>query len=169
MLGKTLGKTLGAAVGVLGMCGLANAQISLFFADLSGLNEVPPNGSEATGLLTGVYDAGANTFSFEWNIEGPLSGNPTVSHIHQAPAGVNGPVVFGFNDPGPTWPLSGSDVWSGLTAAQVDALFNEGLYANFHTTAFPGGELRGQILLVPGTGALGVFAVAGLVATRRRR
>lgn len=112
-----LAKTLLAAVGVLGVCGLASAQTSSFFANLSGLNEVPANDSQATGLVTGIYDVDANTFSFEWNIEGPLSGSPTVSHIHQAPAGVNGGVVFGFNDPGPTWPLSGSDVWTGLNAA----------------------------------------------------
>ena len=33
-----------------------------------------------------------------------------------------------------------------LTSAQVDRLLNGGLYLNAHSAAFPGGEIRGQVL-----------------------
>ena len=162
--------SVGVAAGVaLGLASVGFAGTSLFSASLSGDNEVPANDSEATGTFLGIYDSDANSFAFEWDITGPLSGTPTVSHIHQAPVGVNGGVVFGFNSPGPTWPLVGSATWNGLSAAQVDTLFNGGFYANFHTTAFPGGELRGQITLVPSAGTGALMACAGLAAVGRRR
>jgi hypothetical protein len=34
-----------------------------------------------------------------------------------------------------------------LSMAQMDLMQAEGLYTNFHTTANPGGEIRGQITL----------------------
>ena len=66
----------------------------------------------------------------------------TAAHIHVAPAGQNGPVLF---------PLSGGPtMWSGITAAmtadQFTTLEQEGMYVNIHTGGNPGGEIRGQIL-----------------------
>ncbi|MFU8828724.1 MAG: CHRD domain-containing protein, partial [Phycisphaerales bacterium] len=58
-------------------------------------------------------------------------------------------------------------VWTDLSAEMVDELFAGNLYLNFHTTAFPGGEIRGQI--VPTPGAAGVLAGAALMGLRRRR
>lgn len=67
----------------------------------------------------------------------------TVAHIHVAPPGVNGPVVF---------PLTGGPtVFAGttppLTAAELADLNAGNYYVNVHSAAFPGGEVRGQILL----------------------
>ncbi len=149
------------------MTGPALAAEFFFTADISGLNEVPANGSPATGLLTGTYDDVANEFSFDWSITDNLLGDPTAAHIHNAPAGVNGGVVFPFS-PG-AFPLVGSDTWSGLSAGQVSELFAGNMYANFHTTAFPGGEIRGQIELIPAPGAAGLLALAGFGVARRRR
>lgn len=148
--------------------GLASAQVTLFSSTLSGANEVPAVATPATGLLLGSYNASTNSFSFNWSISG-LIGNPTVSHIHEAPVGVNGPVRFGFNSPGPTYPLIGSATWTGLTPTQVTTLFNGGFYVNFHTSTFGPGEVRGQITVIPAPGAVGLLALAGLCATRRRR
>jgi hypothetical protein len=158
-----------AAVAVAGLAASASAQPILLFADLSGLNEVPPNTSPATGRVNGVFDPATNVFSFSWNITG-LTGTPSApgSHIHRGVAGVNGPVIFGFNNPGGSWPLSGSASWN-VPAAEVNALLNQGLYFNFHTTTFPGGEVRGQIQVVPTPAALAVLGMGGLLAARRRR
>lgn len=38
-----------------------------------------------------------------------------------------------------------------LTAEQVSTILSGNAYVNIHTEAFPGGEIRGQILLVRGT------------------
>jgi len=145
--------------------GSAAATDFVFYANISGVNEVPGNNSPALGFMAGVYDDVANTFAFNWNITNNLVGSPTSAHIHNAPAGSNGPVVFGFASNG--WGLTGSAVWSGLSQAHIDALFDSELYINFHTDVFPGGEIRGQIVPTPG-----VLALAGsglLFASRRRR
>lgn len=138
------------------------------FAELSGDNEVPASGSGATGTMTGVYDSDANTFSFSWEIF-DLEGTPADpgSHIHNAPIGVNGPIVFGFNEPDGTWPLSGSAVWENISLDEGLDLVGGEMYLNFHTDQFPAGELRGQI--IPAPGVLGAIGVAGLGVVRRRR
>ncbi len=159
------------AVGIAALAAAtANADTFLFEAVINGAQEVPPTTSAANGTLTGIFDDATNTFSFAWDISGPLSGTPTVSHIHgAAPAGVNAGVLFGFNNPGPTWPLQGAAIWSNMTQANIDALFAGNTYANFHTTAFPGGEVRGQITLVPAPGAAALLGLGGLAMMRRRR
>lgn len=162
--------TLTAASIIAAACSVAHAGTQTqFTAVISGLFEVPANDSPAIGSMFGTYDADANTFSFSWEISDNLLGMPSSpgAHIHNAPPGVNGPVVFGFNEPDGTWPLVGNAVWTDLSAEMVDELFAGNLYLNFHTTAFPGGEIRGQI--VPTPGAAGVLAGAALMGLRRRR
>jgi hypothetical protein len=105
--------TLTAATILAATCGLAHAGIQTeFTAVLSGLFEVPANGSPAIGSMLGTYDSVANTFSFSWEISDNLLGAPASpgAHIHNAPAGVNGPVIFGFAEPDGTWPLVGNAV-----------------------------------------------------------
>jgi hypothetical protein len=104
--------------------------------------------------------------------------NVTASHIHAAPAGVNGGIVFGFIGPNSDTngdlvidPVAGTIVsaWdltegNGTTLGdQLTNLFAGGLYINVHTPAFPGGEIRGQILPVPEPGSLALLAI-GLIA-----
>ena len=108
-------------------------------------------------------------------------------HIHAAPAGSNGGIVYGMKDPNHDLddlvinPVTGriTGVWDGTEgngttlAAQLVNLLSNGLYFNVHTPDFPGGEVRGQILLrVPesGTFVLLLFGVtcAALMGVARR-
>lgn len=67
---------------------------------------------------------------------------PTAGHIHKAAVRVNGDIVFPFViTPSPITLQSGM-----LTQAQIDDLFNGMMYVNLHTTAYPGGEIRGQLI-----------------------
>lgn len=60
---------------------------------LSGAQEVPPTTSTGTGTGTLTVDlASGTTTNISVNFSG-LSGTATAAHIHEAPAGVNGPVV----------------------------------------------------------------------------
>jgi subtilisin-like proprotein convertase family protein len=91
-------------------------------------------------------------------------------HIHNAPAGANGPIVFGLIDPNPAFMnddnpndlivdaangriYSAWDAPEGIgttLAAQLANLRNGLLYFNVHTLGNPGGEIRGQILAAGG-------------------
>lgn len=160
-----------AAVAVAAACAAAQAEVHVFTAHISGDNEVPPTGSPAVGFLSGVYDDVANTFEFSWLITPNLIGTPSSpgAHIHRAPIGENGGIVFPFSEPDGSWELFGSATWTDLTAQNVEDLFAGNLYANFHTTAFPSGEVRGQILALPAPGALGLAGAALVLCVRRRR
>jgi predicted outer membrane repeat protein len=117
-----------------------------FATALNGSNEVPPSGSLATGsaFLT-VYPGLTYDFSAFVN---NLSGTITASHIHNAPAGSNGPVVV---DLGAGWvgtnPATRSIVGAALTGgATTLGILNAGNgYVNVHTTSFSSGEVRGQL------------------------
>jgi hypothetical protein len=117
-----------------------------FSVHLSGLNEVGPNASPATGVAFIVYDDVANTVTTNGNFSG-LLGQLTAGHFHgPAPVGVNAAVIHGFVG----LPLgstfgSWSDVWSGLTSTQVTYLMTGQLYVNLHSNVFPGGEIRDQV------------------------
>lgn len=160
-----------AAVLVAACCSAASADhLTNFYADIDALQSVPASGSPGFGSLSGTYDSILNTFSFSWSVQG-LLGTPSApgAHIHLGAAGATGPVLFGFNNPDGSWALSGSAVWEGLSSDDVDALFSEGLYANFHTDLFPAGEIRGQIRQVPAPGAGALLAMTGVLGARRRR
>lgn len=146
----------------------AHADTFEFFADLSADNEEPPALSPAEGAMTGTYDSDTNTFSFAWDIIN-LIGAPSApgAHIHDGDPGVNGPIVFGFESD--SWPTLGNASWTGMTSEQVDELFAGGYYINFHTDLFPGGEVRGQILLVPAPASLAMLGLGAPLALRRRR
>jgi len=162
-----LRSAVGATV-VLAAFATAQGEEFAFEALLSGDQEVPPNDSPATGVVLGTYDDVANTFSFSWEITDDLLGDPSApgAHIHMAPPGENGDIVFAFATE--AWPLEGEDTWTDLSEDHVDALFAGNLYFNFHTTEFPGGEIRGQIVPSPAAGIALLAAAPCLVARRRR-
>ncbi len=117
---------------------------------LSGAQEVPAVETSATGSATATLSGSTLTVAGELSgLSSPVvevAGSP--GHIHQAPAGSNGDVIFPLvvsmtDDTSGTFSLS-----TELNAEQVTA-YNAGeFYLNFHTETNQGGELRGQI--VPG-------------------
>ncbi len=63
-------------------------------------------------------------------------------HVHFGAPGVEGPIRYGF-----TSALSPvNEVWN-LTPTHVNELLAGNLYINIHSTAFPTGEIRGQLVL----------------------
>lgn len=107
--------------------------------NLDGASEVPPNASNATGTMEAFLHLPSRVLMYELRVNGLVA---TAAHIHTGVPGVNGPVLFPL-DGGPTR-------WCGVTArlddAALSALDTGGLYVNVHTAAFPGGEIRGQVL-----------------------
>ncbi len=169
-------RMLATASVALALAGSSSALAhDIFFTGLlQGSQEVQPQPvqTNAYGYINGVLDVHTNTFSFQWVILGQLTGRPSApgAHLHNAPAGSNGPVVFGFNNPDGTWALQGSATWTGMSNAHMAALLDGNIYANFHTSFYPAGELRGQLRQVPAPAAPALaFVAATLGLTRRRR
>jgi hypothetical protein len=157
------------ATAVLLVARVASAQ-STFQALLSGANEVPPNGSPASGFGTVVLNAGQTQITVDESWSG-LTAPATASHIHGPGApGVNAGVIFGFTGvPSATAGAIPEQVFS-ITPAQVADLFNGLDYMNVHTATFPGGEIRGQLMLVPEPGVLALLGLgAAGIAWRLRR
>jgi hypothetical protein len=112
-----------------------------FAATLIGSQEVPPTLSTATGTGTVVVDSVTRIMKASINTAGIFG---IAAHIHEAAPGVAGPIIFPFTETAP-----GSGIWTTqatLTEAQFNALKAGNYYFNVHSTAFPNGEIRGQIL-----------------------
>ena len=69
-----------------------------------------------------------------------LSGPVTAAHLHAGGPGQEGPVLLALA--GDATSLTGSTT---LTPVQYQQMLAGGVYADVHTAAFPGGELRGQV------------------------
>ncbi|MGN6746991.1 MAG: CHRD domain-containing protein [Xanthobacteraceae bacterium] len=116
-----------------------------FKADMNGASEVPPVQSAGKGTVTATYDPATKVLSWEGNFSG-LSGPATAAHFHgPAEAGKNAAPEVWISEKGQNLssPFKGQAT---LTDAQADDLQKGMLYANVHTDANKGGEIRGQVV-----------------------
>ena len=120
----------------------ARAATMTFHADLNGASQVPPVSGNAAGSAEVTYDTATKNLSWTVTYSG-LTGDATAAHFH-------GPAKAGKNA-APVVPLSGALAspikgTATLTADQEKDLVAELWYVKIHTAAFPGGEIRGQVL-----------------------
>lgn len=115
------------------------ANMVSFKADLKGSNEVPANGSTATG--TAVLKFNKTTKIFTVTVTHTIA-TPSGGHIHKAAAGTNGGVVFPFGTLAS--PINYTSV--ALSPEQEADLMAGLYYVNIHSATFPGGEIRGQLV-----------------------
>jgi hypothetical protein len=127
----------------------------LFTATLNGAQQVPPTGTPASGSATISLGAGESTIAASSSWTG-LIGIPLAAHLHNAAAGSNGPLATDAN--GNNIEFAGvPPATSGTIPTQtfsvnpgfVGQLQSGNIYENIHTTAFPGGEIRGQFSAAP--------------------
>ena len=126
-------------------------ELPTFRAELSGANEVPPVDTEASGLAT--FTVRGTIVDFEITVTN--TEDAVAAHIHSGSATVNGPVVVTLFTADPPVTIQGgvlaegqftaTDVVGMTLEALLDLLRTGGAYVNVHTTAHPGGEIRGQI------------------------
>ena len=131
---KTL---IGLAASALLAAAPAHAVINSFVAFLSGANEVAAGDPDGFGIATVIIDASTNTVSWSVlasNIETPLSG----AHIHNGPAGVNGPVIVNF---------SGALSGNGLIDADLATVQDSGLSGADDPTVLEWSASEGRVLL----------------------
>jgi hypothetical protein len=120
-----------------------DANMAAFSTQMTGANEVPAVGTNGTGKIDAVLDKKTNLFRWKLSYTG-LSGVARAGHFHgPAAIGANAGVAVSFGSV-VTSPMEGQVT---LTPAQAADLLAGKWYANIHTAANPGGEIRGQMIL----------------------
>jgi hypothetical protein len=131
------------AAAVLGSCSSDRSMMdnkTQLKAQLSGAQEVPANDSRGTGQGTFTYDPANKQLAYNITYSG-LKAPATAGHIHgPAAAGANAGVAVPFANAAS--PITGTAT---LTDAQAADLMAGRMYVNIHSSAHPGGEIRGQI------------------------
>jgi hypothetical protein len=149
-------------VGLLaGLPTISRAQLVNFNYHLDGLQS--HTNAPGTGAGTATLDLQSLLLHVDLSFTGLLA-PATAAHIHNGALGVNGPVIIPFvGFPNTT---SGTFSFSTvITAVQADLMLANHTYVNVHTSVFPGGEIRGQVIsAIPEPGTLGLLATAALAA-----
>jgi len=129
----------GATAGALLLTAFSTAGATDVAVSLTGDQEVPAVTTQAkgTGKITIADDKGVSGSVKTTGVTG------TMAHIHQAPAGTNGPPII-------TLEKKGDDEWTvpagaKLTDAQYEAFKAGNLYVNVHSAEHRGGEVRTQL------------------------
>ena len=116
----------------------------VFKVSMTGENESPAGDPVGTGTATIRMRAGQAQVCFAFtaqNITLPAAG----AHIHTGASGAAGPILVPLVAPGAGGTSSGCVA---TTRANVAAILANpaGFYVNVHTTDFPGGAIRGQLV-----------------------
>ena len=164
-------RNLTFATFVLGAVALAapmTGRAQTVHATLSSHHEVPALSTPGSGSFRAKVNVAAGTIHWELRYDG-LEADVTQSHIHFGQPAVNGGISAFLcsnlgNGPAGTLacPLrsgalsgvitaatvigpAGQGIGAGEFAALAAAILDQTAYANVHTVAWPGGEIRGQI------------------------
>jgi hypothetical protein len=151
----------------------AHAQGGTAVARLRAFEEVPALSTPGVGKFTATISADGTEMTYELQYQ-HLEGTVTQAHLHFAQKGVNGGIMIFLcsnlgNGPAGTQACPPSpatitgtihdiDVIGGAVAQGVEpgelfaplrGIRGGVVYANVHSTSFPGGEIRGQLLFTP--------------------
>ena len=137
-----------AAVAGASTAGTAG-KVTRLAATLSGANEVPgPGDPDGRGTAFVRLSGTTACYALEWS----GIGAPTAAHIHQGGAGVAGPVVVLFFQPGINAASLPGTLSSVAGCVDVDpalagriAASPRDWYVNIHTADFAAGAIRGQL------------------------
>jgi len=171
---RSLGKAAVVVAVAVASSTSAQAQTS-FISFLNGAQEAPtPRVTPAFGNGTVLLNAARTQITINLSFQGLLA-PITVAHIHNGAFGVSGPVIIDIRSLMTLSPdlTAGSIVNATLnvTSDQASILLAGNGYFNLHTSVFPGGEIRGQINVVPepSTYLLLATGLGGLMLVARRR
>jgi len=163
---------LGVLASLLSMsAGSAWAQAGQANVRLRGYEEVPALTTGGGGLFHATVEPDA--ISYELSYNSAFRGSVLQAHIHFAQRGVNGGIVVFLctnlgNGPAGTQacPAAPATISGTIHASDIIGAASQGLvagdlaglerairagiaYVNIHSTIFPGGEIRGQLVFTP--------------------
>ena len=170
---RSLSRSAIVAAVALATSSAAQAQTS-FTAFLNGAQEVPLRTTPAFGNGTVLMNAARTQITINLTFQG-LLGNITIAHIHNGAVGINGGVILDIRNLITTTPdLKGGSIMNAMLnidMAQANVLLAGNGYFNVHTDTSPGGEIRGQINVVPepSTYLLMATGLGGVMMLVRRR
>ncbi len=167
---KSIFFRLVVAVFLLSSFGAQAATITVFNSLIDGAQANAGGGTGSAGTGAGTMTLDHDTLEFSWFVAWQdLAAPVTVAHFHGPAmpgqnAGVEVAIDAGSN------PSIGSAL---LSSSQADDLLAGLWYINIHSQAFPGGEIRGQVVAVsqvPVPAALWLFgsALIGLFGLRSK-
>ena len=143
-------RAVGALAALLSFA--ARADVVEFRATINAAQETNGSTSPATGWAVLLYDVAANEFDLTVTINN-LANTITMSHIHEAAPGVAGPVVTDLGSEAAVYSRDGTTLtatFRGKTHGGTPlTLLQNGAYLNFHSAAYPSGEVRGQLIAQP--------------------
>ena len=121
------------------------------FSTLTGHNELSmstlhKNAGDLDGLgAANVLIANSTTVCFGISVS--RIGTPIAAHIHRGRSNQNGPIVVSLDPPTNGNPGASSGCKGGLSSSLVRDIrrHSNQFYVNVHTSAFPGGAIRGQL------------------------
>ena len=130
-------------VGVLAAALLAAPVVagSRMTAQLSGASEVPAADPDGSGTAVVRVNTGKGIICYELTVSGIAPA--TAAHIHQAPEGINGPVVVPLQ--APTAGSSSDCIEVVRSLAKAIASSPQDYYVNVHNAEYPAGAVRGQL------------------------
>ena len=124
--------------------------------DMSGAQQVPTLSipAQGSGYISVARDASDAKIMV---VMSDLTGPATAGHLHNAIAGENGGVAFNISS---MLSMSSTDdavmgYWKSdnattpFTLMNANTIYEDSIYLNIHTSANPGGELRGQVTKTP--------------------
>lgn len=128
-----------------------------FNTSLTGSQEVPPVSTVTTGQA--VFEVETNDDAIEYDLNVWNGNDITAAHLHCAPKGTNGPVAVSLFTS-----FEGIDVNGELTSGEImdgdvtnncsniddiedliEEMEDGDIYVNVHSSAYPGGLIRGQL------------------------
>jgi len=121
-----------------------NANVSTFNMTLTGGQEVPMNASTASGNVQVMLNRTTGAVTVTGSFSG-LSSNATVSHIHgPAAVGTTAPPLITLTVPSsPSGTVTGTGTMDNV---QMNDMLGGMTYVNVHSTTYPDGEIRAQVV-----------------------
>lgn len=130
---------IGLALAATPVAHAAPAAMTAYHATLTAADEVSPGPPGGTGTATIEVDSVANQVcsTLTWSSQ---VGTPSAAHIHRGAPKTNGPILVTLS------PTSGRHCAAADPAALAAIAADPGsYYVNIHTSAYPGGAVRGQL------------------------